>query len=88
MDAAWTTLRTATRPPPMIAARLGDAMHALTGAVKAHGAGGTGQAAIDVAQSVLDLTLAYRPPPRSTPAASGSGASSCASTLQPTISPE
>lgn len=62
MDAAWTTLRTATRPPPMIAARLGDAMHALTGAVKAHGAGGTGQAAIDVAQSVLDLTLSYRPP--------------------------
>ena len=45
----------------MIAARLGDAMRALTGAVQAHGAGGTGQAAIDVAQSVLDLTLVYRP---------------------------
>ena len=62
MGPAWDTLRTATRPPPMIAVRLGDALHALTDAVKARRAAATSQAAVDVAQSVLDLALAYRPP--------------------------
>jgi hypothetical protein len=61
MGADWKALQTATRPPPLVAARLNDAMGALTRAVPARKAGETGQAAIDVGMSVLDLELGYRP---------------------------
>jgi hypothetical protein len=61
MGADWTALRTAIRPPPMVAGRLDDAMGALTRAVRAHKTAATGQAAIDAGMSVLDLELGYRP---------------------------
>ena len=61
MIAAWTTLR-AGNPPPMVAARLGEGLDALTRSVKGQKPARTAQEAIDVAQSVLDLELRYRPP--------------------------
>jgi hypothetical protein len=61
MNAAWKTLR-AANAPPMIAARLSDGLDALTRSVKAHKSARTAQKAIDVAQSILDLELRYRPP--------------------------
>jgi hypothetical protein len=61
MNAAWSTLR-AGKPPPMVGARLSDGLAALTGSVKARTPARTFQKAIDVAQSVLDLELRYRPP--------------------------
>jgi hypothetical protein len=60
MNAAWKTLR-AGKLPPMIAARLSEDMAALTRSVDAHKPARTSQKAIDVAQSVLDLELRYRP---------------------------
>jgi hypothetical protein len=62
MRAAWRTVRTSTKPPAMVAARLSGAMRALAPAVRARRPGRVGQAAIDLAQSVLDLKLRYRPP--------------------------
>jgi hypothetical protein len=61
MNAAWTTLR-AGNPPPMIAARLGENLAALTRSVTGQKPARTAQKAIDVTQSVLDLELRYRPP--------------------------
>ena len=52
----------AGNPPPMVAARLSNRLAALTGSVKARRPARTTQKAIDVAQSVLDLELRYRPP--------------------------
>jgi hypothetical protein len=61
MTAAWASLQTAA-PPPLIAARMSDALGALTSAVKARRSGRIAQAAIDVEQSALDLELRYRAP--------------------------
>ncbi|MEK6275923.1 MAG: hypothetical protein AABM30_11385 [Actinomycetota bacterium] len=61
MTADWETLR-AGNPPPMVAAQLSDGLGALARSVRAHKPGQTAQKAIDVAQSVLDLELRYRPP--------------------------
>jgi hypothetical protein len=61
MRAGWKTSRTG-KLPPMIAARLSDDLAALTRSVDAHKPARTTQKAIDVAQSVLDLELRYRPP--------------------------
>jgi len=61
MNAGWSALR-AGNPPPMVAARLSNRLAALTGSVKARRPARTTQKAIDVAQSVLDLELRYRPP--------------------------
>jgi hypothetical protein len=61
MTAAWAKLKAGT-PPPLIAARMSDALSALTSAVKARGPGRIAQAAIDVGQSALDLELRYRDP--------------------------
>jgi hypothetical protein len=60
MNAAWHSARRAA-PPRMIAARLGGSLRALARAVNAHRAPAATQAAIDVAQSVLDLQLRHRP---------------------------
>ncbi len=60
MRANWRSVR-AGRPPGMIVARLDDSLIALKRAVQARRAGQVGQAAIDVAQSALDLELRYRP---------------------------
>ncbi|CAN5253959.1 hypothetical protein BH18ACT12_BH18ACT12_24550 [soil metagenome] len=60
MNAAWKTLR-AGNQPPMIAARLSKDLVELTRSVKAQRPARTTQKAIDVAQSVLDLELRYRP---------------------------
>src|SRR6266508_4057408 len=61
MNAAWTKLH-AGNPPPMVAARLSKSLAALTRGVKAEKPGHAVQKAIDVAQSVFDLQLRYRPP--------------------------
>jgi hypothetical protein len=61
MNAAWAKLR-AGNPPPMVAARLKKSLAALTRGVKAEKPGQAAQKAIDVAQSVFDLQLRYRPP--------------------------
>jgi hypothetical protein len=60
MGSAWATLR-ADDQPPMIAERLGDDLAALTRAVRAKSRARAMQTSIDVAQSVLDLELRYRP---------------------------
>jgi hypothetical protein len=60
MGAAWSTLREAGQPP-MIAERLSDNLAALARAVKAEKQVRAMQKAIDVAHSVLDLELRYRP---------------------------
>jgi hypothetical protein len=61
MTKAWSTVR-ASNQPPRIEHRMGDAISALTGALRAERVRDTSQAAIDVAQSALDLELRYRPP--------------------------
>jgi len=61
MNAAWKSLD-AGKQPRMVAARLSGALTALTRAVKAHKSGPAAQAAIDVAQSALDLELRHRSP--------------------------
>jgi hypothetical protein len=60
MNGAWSALQ-ASNPPSRIAARMRDAISALTRAVRAERVGDASQAAIDVAQSALDLELRYRP---------------------------
>ena len=60
LRAAWPALE-ARHPPPMIAARMRDAIRALTAAVRARRAAPATQAAIDVARSALDLRLRHRP---------------------------
>ncbi len=60
MEASWKVLRSREQPR-MVAARMGDALAALRRAVKARNAGPASQAAIDVAQSELDLELRHRP---------------------------
>ena len=61
MTAAWAKLQTGA-PPPLIAARMTDALSALTSAVKERRPGRIAQAAIDVGQSALDLELRQRDP--------------------------
>jgi len=60
MSAAWETYR-ADEVPKKIEPRMNDTLAALTEAVDAHDAERTRQAAIDAAQSSLDLRLQYRP---------------------------
>jgi hypothetical protein len=60
MRAAWKTLK-AEAPPPMIAARLSQALESLSAATKAHQAARLEQAAIDLGHSAYDLQLRYRP---------------------------
>jgi len=61
MESAWKAMQART-PPPLIARQLDDAMGRLAPAVRAHKAAAVEQAAVDVAQPVLDLELQYRPP--------------------------
>jgi len=61
MNSAWKTLR-AGNLPPMVAARLDHNLVALTRSVQARKSAQAAQKALDVAQSVLDLELRYRPP--------------------------
>jgi hypothetical protein len=61
LNAAWKSLLAAGQPR-MIAARLTGNLAALTRAVRARQAGSAAQAAVNAAQSVLDLRLRYRPP--------------------------
>jgi hypothetical protein len=61
MQAAWKATQ-ARKPPPLVAARLRDSMLTLAAATRRRRAIPTEQAAINVAQSVLDLELRYRPP--------------------------
>ncbi len=61
MNAAWKTLR-ADDPPPRVAAHLRRALETLAGAVRAERSQPAARAAIDVAQSALDLELRHRPP--------------------------
>jgi hypothetical protein len=61
MQSAWKSVQSRT-PPPLVAARLDDAMAKLAPAVRARKAAAVEQAAVDVSQSVLDLELQYRPP--------------------------
>jgi hypothetical protein len=63
MKATWTSLGPASQPR-MIASRLSGSLGALAGAVHHRSASRTEQLAIDLAQSVLDLQLRYRPPAR------------------------
>lgn len=60
MSKTWQTLQSSAQPP-MIAARLNDALGTLTRAVLRRQPARTAQAAIRVAQSVLDLELRHRP---------------------------
>jgi hypothetical protein len=60
MHAAWGKLLTGT-PPRLVAERMHEALSVLTRGVKARHPGPVAQAAIDVAQSTLDLELRYRP---------------------------
>jgi hypothetical protein len=61
MKAAWSNLRTG-KQPRMVAARLSAALSGLARAVRGRRAAPTTQAAIDVAQSTLDLKLRHLPP--------------------------
>jgi hypothetical protein len=61
MSAAWDVLQAAD-PPPLIAERLDAGLSALSRAVRGEQVAEATQAAIDVAQSALDLELRYRPP--------------------------
>ena len=61
MNDAWKSLR-AKRQLPLIEARLDSSLQTLGRAVRARKPARAGQAAIDVAQSVLDLSLRYRSP--------------------------
>jgi hypothetical protein len=60
MRAAWREQQ-ATGRPPLIAARLDDALAALRRAVRGHRPRRASQASIDASQSVLDLQLRQRP---------------------------
>jgi hypothetical protein len=61
MNAGWKDISAAGQPP-MVATRLSAGLTALTRAVRTHKSQRAAQSAIDVAQSVLDLELRYRPP--------------------------
>jgi hypothetical protein len=61
LNAAWKQLPAAGQPS-MIAERVTANLAALTRAVRARRAGRAPQSAVDLAQSVLDLRLRYRPP--------------------------
>ncbi|MGH3137664.1 MAG: hypothetical protein ACRDPV_14360 [Gaiellaceae bacterium] len=61
LDGAWTNYRS-QHVPPRIAAEMSSAVVALDRAVAARDRVRAGNAAIDVAQSALDLQLRYRPP--------------------------
>ncbi len=50
------------KPPRLVAARMSDALTVLTRAVRGRKAERAAQAAIDIAQSTLDLELRYQPP--------------------------
>jgi hypothetical protein len=63
MNAAWRAVQAGDSPPRTIAGRLTDAMRALSRAVRARRSRQVAQAAIDVAQSTLDLKLRHRPAP-------------------------
>jgi hypothetical protein len=58
---AWDSYRRG-EVPPRLAAEMGRALKTLAAAIPAHDRTGAGKAAIDVAQSTLDLELRYRPP--------------------------
>ncbi|MEK6277999.1 MAG: hypothetical protein AABM29_08305 [Actinomycetota bacterium] len=58
---AWATYRQG-QVPPRLAAEMNRALNALGPAIQAHNRIQAGNAAIDVAQSTLDLDLRYRPP--------------------------
>lgn len=60
MNAGWQAL-TAIRPAKPIATRMETSLKALTTAVAGRKAAPAAQAAVDVAQSTLDLQLRYRP---------------------------
>jgi hypothetical protein len=60
MRGAWRQ-QSATRQPPLIAARLSGALATLGRAVRRHRARRALRASIDTAQSVLDLQLRQRP---------------------------
>jgi hypothetical protein len=60
MNAAWKTLR-AGHQPPRIAERLSEALAELRRPVRKRAYRRTGQAAIEVSQSVFDLELQHRP---------------------------
>jgi hypothetical protein len=60
MSSAWKTVR-ARKQPPLVEARLSRQFAVLTRAVNGHKNRRAAQAAIDVAQSALDLELPYRP---------------------------
>jgi hypothetical protein len=60
MNALWQKLRTRDQPH-MVAARIDAALEALTHAAEQHQPRRISQAAIDAAQSTLDLQLRYRP---------------------------
>jgi hypothetical protein len=60
MNTAWATLQQ-RRLPRMVAERLDTRLAALTKAVQSRKRRAATQAALDVAQSVLDLQLRYRP---------------------------
>lgn len=61
MTAAWRE-RPDDTAPVALAAQLEDALRRLTEAAAAGDPHAVGQAAVDTASAVLDLTLAYRPP--------------------------
>jgi hypothetical protein len=60
MRAAWSAVRREA-PPPMVAARLRASLRALDAGARARKPVRTAQAAIDAAQSILDLRLLHRP---------------------------
>lgn len=60
MQGAWTTLRS-QQPPPLVAARLTSSLAALDASVQAEKVRPSAQAALDLAQSALDLELRFRP---------------------------
>jgi hypothetical protein len=57
----WKAVQGQQQPPPLVARRLSDRLATLTRAVRARRAALAEQAAVDVAQSALDLELLYRP---------------------------
>jgi hypothetical protein len=61
IEADWKALH-ATKPPPLIAGAMNDALGALRRAVKARRPAAIEQAAVDAGQSAQDLGLRYRRP--------------------------
>jgi hypothetical protein len=59
LEGLWKSLKASGYPPAVVAA-INQALPALKGAVAKENAAGTAQAAIDLAQSALDLELLYR----------------------------